>query len=406
MNDEALPHLEPSTVNLDEPSLPTPIAPRPAPPAREPGLLRRGYLVAAAILLLVVVGLVVAMRGGAKSAAPTAAESAPLVTALPPGRTPYTMTVSFTGAIVARYDMPIGVDAEAGHIAAVLVEVGDHVRAGQVLARLDTSVLAPQVASLRAALEQSRAEAARADADWHRAEAIANSVGALSKEEVGKRHSDAVTTAAKVRAAEAQLAEAEARLGRTEIRAPADGIVLTRTAEVGQAVTPGGPALFRLARGGEIEMRALASEQDLPRLRVGQPAEVRVTGVATPAQGTVRLLGAVIDPTTRLGEVRVTLPKDPNLRPGAFARGEVKVGTDNRPIVAQTALQSDARGSYVLIVGADGHVQRRAVRVGGAQPSGIVVVDGLDGSERVVTTAAAFLHEGELVRVAAAKDAP
>jgi HlyD family secretion protein len=349
---------------------------------------------------------VLVMRGGAKPAAPTAAEAAPLVTALPPGRSAFTMTVSFTGAIVARYDMPIGVDSDAGRISAVLVEVGDHVRAGQALARLDTSVVAPQVASLRAALEQSRAEAALAEADYRRAAAIAGSVGALSKEEVDKRHSQVATTAARVKAAEAQLAEAEARLGRTEIRAPADGIVLTRSAEVGQAVTPGGAALFRLGRGGEVEMRAQAAEQDLPRLKVGQTAEVRVTGVATGFAGKVRLLPAVIDPQTRLGEIRVSLPKDPNLRPGAFARGEVKVGSDDRPIVAQTALLSDSRGSYVLVVGPDDHVARRDVRVGGAQPTGIVIAAGLDGTERVVTTAGAFLHEGELVKVAPPKDAP
>ncbi len=404
MNDEALPHVEPPAISVDEtrPSVP----PAPRLPSPEPRFSRRAYLIAAGIVLLAVVALVMAMRGSAPPTAPTATDSSPLVTALPPGRTPFTMTVTFTGAIVARYDMPIGVDSEAGHIAAVLVEVGDHVRAGQVLARLDTSVVAPQVASLRAALEQSRAEAARAEADYRRADAIANSVGALSKEEVGKRQSEAVTTAARVKAAEAQLEESEARLGRTEIRAPADGIVLTRNAEVGQAVTPGGPTLFRLARGGEVEMRAQAAEQDLPRLHVGQTAEVRITGVATPFSGTVRLLAAVIDPMTRLGEVRVTLPKDPNLRPGAFARGEVKVGSDVRPIVPQTAVLSDTRGNYVLIVGSDGRVVRRDVRFGGAQPSGIVIADGLDGTERVVTTAAAFLHEGERVRVAAAKDAP
>ena len=404
MNDEAVPYVESPAVTV-EPAEPT--AARLV--SRLPWLpraLRRGYLIAAGVLVVAVVGLVVLMRGSATPVAPTAAEAAPLVTALPVGRSAYTTTVSFTGAIVARYDMPIGVDSEAGRISAVLVEIGDHVHQGQALARLDTSVLAPQVASLQASLEQYRAEAALAEADYRRAEAIASSVGALSKEEVDKRRSQVATSAAKVKVAAAQLAEAEARLGRTAIRAPADGTVLTRLAEVGQAVTPGGPPLFRLARGGEVEMRAQASEQDLPRLQVGQTAAVRVTGVTTPFPGTVRLLAAVIDPQTRLGEVRVTLPKDPNLRPGAFARGEVKVGEDVRPIVPQTALLSDARGNYVLVVGPDNHVVRRDVHLGGAQPKGIVIAAGLDGSERVVTTAGAFLHEGELVRVAVAKDAP
>jgi HlyD family secretion protein len=407
VNDEALPYAEPQAVTLEPAASrrppPTPGLP---PPEQQPRLLRRAYLIAAAVVVVAVLGLVLLMRGGATPAVPTAAEAAPLVTALPPGRTAFTTSVSFTGAIVARYDMPIGVDSEGGRIQAVLVEAGDPVRAGQVLARLDTSVVAPQVASLRASLEQYRAEAALAEADYRRAAAIASSVGALSKEEVDKRHSQVATSAARVKAAEAQLAESEARLGRTEIRAPAAGTVLTRNAEVGQAVTPGGPPLFRLGRGGEVEMRAQAAEKDLPKLKLGQTAEVRVTGVATPFAGKVRLLAAVIDPQTRLGEVRVSLPKDPNLRPGAFARGEVKVGSDVRPIVPQTALLSDARGNYVLIVGADNHAVRRDVRFGGAQPNGIVIAEGLDGTERVVTTAGAFLHDGELVRVAAAKDAP
>jgi HlyD family secretion protein len=400
VNDEVLPYAEPS-VSADERPPPLPAAWSRLPVTPQSGLRRRTYLIAAGVVGLAVLGLVFVMRGGATPSTPTATEAAPLVTALPPGRSPYTVTVSFTGAIVARYDMPIGVDGEGGRISAVLVEAGDRVRAGQVLARLDTSVVAPQVASLRATLEQNRAEAALAEADYRRAAAIAGSVGALSKEEVDKRHSQVTTSAARVRAAEAQLAEAEARLGRSELRAPADGVVLTRNAEVGQAVTPGGAALFRLGRGGEVEMRAQAAEQDLPRLKVGQTTAVHVTGVATPFPGTVRLLGAVIDPQTRLGEVRVTLPRDPNLRPGAFARGEVKIASDVRPIVPQTALLSDARGSYVLVVAADGRVVRRAVQVGGAQPSGIVIANGLEGNERVVTTAGAFLHEGELVRVAA-----
>ena len=370
------------------------------------GLLRRGYLIAAGVILIGALLLVFAMRSRHQTAPPTAADAAPLVSAAAPGRSPYTLSVSFTGAIVARYDMPIGIDGEGGRVAAILVEVGDTVRRGQPLARLDTAVLAPQVASLRAALEQSRAEATLAEAEYRRAAAIAESVGALSKEEVDKRRSQVATSGARVKSAEAQLAEAEARLGRTELRAPADGIVLTRSAEVGQAVTAGTPPLFRLGRGAEVEMRAQIAEQDLPRLKVGQTTEVRITGVAMPFAGKIRLLPAVIDPQTRLGEVRITLPRDRNLRPGAFARGESKVGSDVRPIVPQTALLSDSQGSYVYLVGGDNHVVRRPVRFGGTQPNGIIIAEGLEGSERVITTAGAFLHEGELVRLAPAASAP
>lgn len=365
----------------------------------------RTYVVGAAVVLAAL-GVGVWWRHGHAPKTANELENAPLVSAVAPGTTAYQVTASFTGAVVARYDMPIGVDGESGRIAAILVEVGDRVRQGQVLARLDTAVLAPQVASLRAALEQARAEASLAEADYRRAAAIADSVGALSKEEVDKRQSQAITSRARVHAAEAQLQEAQARLRRTDIVAPADGLVLTRTAEVGQTVTPGGAVLFRLAREGEVEMRAQVAEQDLPRLQIGQLATIHLTGVATSFEGHVRLLAAVIDPQSRLGEVRIALKQDPNLRPGAFATGEVVLGSGVKPVIPQTALLSDKAGSYVLVAGKDHRVVRRAVTVGPAQSAGVVIADGLDGSERVISIAGAFLREGELVRVDVPPAAP
>ena len=363
-------------------------------------LWRRPYLIAGTLLALLAVALAIVFGRAGGSTGPPAAEAAPLVSVRAPGLSAVTTRVTFTGAIVARYDMPIGVEGEGGRVAAVLVEVGDKVKRGQVLARLDNAVVAPQVASLKATLEQYRAEARLAEADYRRAASVAASVGALSREEVDRRQSQMATSAARLKAAEAQLAESEARLGRMEIRAPADGLVLTRTAEAGQSATPGGPPLFRLGRDGAVEMRGQVSEQDLPQLALGQAAEVRLTGVAAPFAGKVRLLGAVIDPQTRLGEVRIALAPHSDLRPGAFARAEVLVARGMHPVVPQTAVLADAQGNYVLVAGPGNRVVRRAVRFGGAEAGGIVIAAGLDGSERVVTTAAAFLREGELVRLA------
>jgi len=306
-------------------------------------------------------------------------------------------TVSIIGTIGARYDMPIGVEGDAGRIAAILVEAGDHVKRGQVLARLNVSVLEPQVANLEAALEQARAEQDLADAEYRRAVAVGAS-GALSAEETQRRKSTATTAAAKVKFAEAQLAESKARLARADIRAPEDGIILTRTAEVGQTAVPGGDPLFRLSKGGEVEMRGQVAEQDLPLLSVGQEVNVRLTGTSKIYPGKIRLLGAVIDPATRLGMARVTLVPDPNLRPGAFARAEVTVSNAERAILPQTAVLTDERGSYVLIVNAQNKVERRAVRVSGIMQGGVTIADGISGTDQVIATAGAFLQEGELVK--------
>jgi RND family efflux transporter MFP subunit len=306
-------------------------------------------------------------------------------------------TVSIIGTIAARYDMPIGVEGDGGRVAAIYVEAGDHVRQGQVLAHLNISVLEPQVANLEAALEEAKAEAELADAEYHRAQAVGAS-GALSAEETQKRRSSSVTAAAKVNVATAQLNEAKARLARADIRAPADGIILTRTVEMGQTVTPGGDPLFRLSKDGEVELRGQVAEQDLPLLQVGQGVDVRLTGIAKVYEGHIRLLGAVIDPATRLGTARVALTPDPNLRPGAFARAEVTVSHAERTVLPQTAVLNDDKGSYVLIVNEQNKVERRSVRVSGIVPNGVSIAAGVVAKEQVVATAGAFLEQGELVR--------
>ena len=306
-------------------------------------------------------------------------------------------TIDIIGTIAARYDMPIGVEGDTGRIAAIYVEAGDHVKKGQVLARLDVSVLEPQVANLDAALEQAHAEADLADAEYQRAVKV-GSAGALSAEETERRKSSAATAKAKVKFAAAQLAEAQARLARAEVRAPADGMILTRNVEVGQTATAGGAPLFRLSEGGEVELRGQVAEQDLPLLKIGQQASVRLTGTTVAYPGTIRLLGAVIDPQTRLGSVRVALTPDTNLRPGAFARAVVTVSTAARTVLPQTAVLTDENGTYVLVVTPQNTVERRAVVVSGVIGSGVSIANGIRDQEEVVATAGAFLQPGEIVR--------
>jgi RND family efflux transporter MFP subunit len=320
----------------------------------------------------------------------------PSVTVTEAGVSAQPSTVSIIGTIDARYDTPIGVEGDGGRVSAILVEAGDHVRRGQLLARIDTAVLEPQVANLEASLELARAESELAAAEYRRAQAV-GAAGALSAEETEKRRSSSLTGAAKVKVAAAQLAEARAKLARAQIRAPADGTLLTRTVEVGQTVAPGA-TLFRLAEGNEVELRGEVAEQDLPLLKVGQEVNVRLTGTSKIYPGHVRLLGAVIDPQSRLGGVRVSLPADPNLRPGAFARAEVTVSNAERVVLPQTAVLTDDNGSYVLVVDSDDKVERRPVKVSGMVASGVTIADGIDRKDRVVATAGAFLQVGETVR--------
>ncbi|MDP9064469.1 MAG: efflux RND transporter periplasmic adaptor subunit [Pseudomonadota bacterium] len=306
-------------------------------------------------------------------------------------------TVDIIGTIAARFDMPIGVEGEGGRVTALYVESGDRVKRGQVLARLEVSVLAPQVANFQAGLEQARAEVELADAEYQRALAV-GSAGALSAEETQRRKSSAVTAAARVKFVAAQLAEAQARLARAQIRAPADGVILTRNVEIGQTVSPGGEPLFRLSQGGQVELRGQVAEQDLPLLKLDQPVDVQLTGSTHVYPGKVRLLGAVIDPQTRLGSVRVALEQNPNLRPGAFARAAVTVSTAQRTVLPQTAVLTDEHGTYVYLVAPDGTLVRRAVHVSGMAGNGVSIDAGIKDKDIVVAAAGAFLQEGERVK--------
>ena len=381
------------------------IVQQPASNAGSPSRLKGRLIIIAIIVALVVAAALWKQYASSSVATATLAkdQSIPLVSVMSPGASAVTSSVTFTGAIYARYDMPIGTDGDTGRIVGIYVEAGDHVKKGQLLAKLDDSILIPQVNRLAASLDQARAQAALSAAEYRRAQAVAPA-GALSAEDVEKRRATQVTDEANVKVAAAQLAEYEARLARTRVVAPVDGTVLQRKAEVGQIANSGGDALFRIASNGEVEMRGQIAEQDLAVLKVGQPASVYITGLARAFEGRVRLLGAIIDPTTRLGEIRIALKPDPTLRPGAFARGSVVVDNAARPVLPQTAVMTDNKGTFVYIIDDKNHVERRSVVVGGTIESGVVIASGLTGTEHIVGTAGGFLRDGETVTIAPSTD--
>ena len=367
---------------------------------------RKWLLSAAGIAVAVAVGAAVWMsRASAPKAIVPLAErtSIPLVSVMTPGVQPVATDVTFTGTIQARHELPIGNSGDTGRIVAVYVQVGDRVKQGQLLARLDDSVLAPQVAQLTAALEQARAQAALSAAEYQRGVAV-GPAGGLSAQDIEKLQAASLMDAANIKVVAAQLAVMRAKLALTRVVAPVDGIVLTRNAEVGQIAASGGPALFDIEDAGQVEMIGQVAEQDMADLKVGQTASVSMIGYPQPFSGHIWLLGAVIDPQTRLGEVRIALAPNPALRPGAFARANVTLARARRPVLPQTAVMADNSGSYVYVVGRGDEVQRRAVAVGSVVPAGVVIARGLSGEERVVTMDGGFLHSGERVNVARTAD--
>lgn len=363
------------------------------------------WIVAAAIVVLGAVAFF--MMGGSKPEQPEGAagkggpaaasqSQIPTVTVAAPGRRAVQTIVTGTGSLAARREMPVGVVGEGGVVTRVLVEPGSWVGKGQVLATVDRSVQSQTAESLAASVRVAQADARLAQAELDRAQRLVAN-GFISKADIDRKTATRDQALARVRVAQAQLAETQARNRRLDIRAPEAGLVLTRQVEPGQIVSGGSGVLFRMAMGGQMELRTQLSEVDLQRLRPGAVAEVTPTGTTQVFKGEVWQVSPVIDPQTRQGIARVALNYDPALRPGGFASARIVAGGVTAVILPQSAVQSDNEGNYVYIIDSKDQAVRRGVTTGDVSEAGVAITSGLNGSERVVLTAGAFLNPGQKV---------
>lgn len=364
---------------------------------------RRNVIIAAVVAAIILAAaLFFIFAGGSDEKAGGAAGAEgpavlPAVTVIVPGRQPIASTISTTGTLAARRDLPVGVAGEGGMVTRVLVEPGQWVGAGQTLAVIERNVQSQQAQGQAASIEVARADARLAQQELDRAQALV-SRGFVSKADVDRRTAARDAANARIRVAQAQLGETRARIGRLDIRAPAAGLVLERNVEAGQVVGGGSGALFRIAQGGQMELLARLAESDLNRIRAGIPAIVTPVGSTQTFTGQVWQVSPVVDPQARQGEARIALAYNPALRPGGFASATINAGSVDAALLPESAVLNDDRGSYVYVVGRDNVVQRRAVTVGSVVDAGVVVSKGLSGNERVVMAAGAFLTPGEKIR--------
>lgn len=361
---------------------------------------RRNIIIVTAIVALLVLGYVgYRMFGSGEDAAGGAANAsqAQVVSVVDVKPTDVVDAINVTGTIAARRDMPVGVVGEGGQVLRVLVEPGDWVEAGAVLAVVERSVQAEEINSLAAQVQVARADAKLAQADLERAQKLVDN-GFVSKADIDRRIATRDAAVARVNVAIAQLNQARARVGRLDIRAPAAGLVLTRSVEPGQVVGGGG-VLFRIAQGGQMEVLALMSESELAKVAVGTSATVTPVGSDRSFAGTIWQVSPVINPQTRQGSARIALPYDKQIRPGGFASAVITTGAQRAPVLPESAILSDNDGAYVYVVGKDNKIARRPVKTGPVTPNGLVVDEGLKAGDRVVMRAGGFLNPGETVQV-------
>ena len=338
-------------------------------------------------------------------------------------RGPITDTVITAGTLVARDEIMVAAQIDGFAITEILVEEGDSVKKGQVLARLaretidaslaqNTAQIARAEASIAAARSGiTEAEAARvqAQASFQRTRSLRQD-GFASLETFEQRQASAQQTTARLatsreqqRLAEADKALAEAqrqemmiRQERTEIKAPTDGIISRRTARIGAIAASLNDPLFRIIKDGAIELEAELAETTLARIALGQKASVRPAGRETDLAASVRFMSPEIARTTRLGRVRLSLDKSEGLVMGSFARGTIEIAKKEALLAPLSAVLFTSEGPRVQIV-KDGIVESRAITTGIRAGGRIEVVSGLQEGESLVTISGTFLRHGDKI---------
>ena len=323
------------------------------------------------------------------------------VQAVSPRRETLARTLSASGGLAAWQEVVIGAETQGLRLVEVAVQVGERVRRGQLLARLQSDTLTAERAATQAALAEAEAVLAQARLEAERDRAL-QAGGALSAQQLQQTLTAETTARTRVQALKARLQVDEVRLAQTRLLAPDDGLISARLATVGAVAQPG-QELFRLIRQGRIEWRAELSGADMARLSPGTAVRLTPAGTDTVLEGRVRQIAPTVDPATRQGLVYVDLTPgaaaSPVARPGMLARGEFQLGGSEALTLPQGAVLLREGFSIVMRIEADARVREVKVRTGRRVGDRVEILEGLDAQARVVAQGAGFLGDGDRVKV-------
>lgn len=333
-------------------------------------------------------------RLGGEQAERVTVDTAQSVTVTPVSLQSFAPTISLNGEARPVRDIQVAAPATGVRILELLVDEGDTVRSGQPMARLDTNLSQAQTRAAQASVAEAQSAAVRARGEYQRAESIRDS-GALSTEAIEQRRAAALAADARLAAARAQLQEVNARLGGGYVRAPAAGLVIDRTAEIGRNVD--GQVLFRIAAGNDLEVAAQVAEAEALALQRGQSAIFTLVD-GTTVNATLRRLPASIDSRTRTGEALFSLPRGSRVRAGMYLRGEAQMAARQAIAVPQDSVLYDGGQAYVFVVDAQDIAHRVNIRLGARRGAMMEVISGLDAGQLLVGSGAAFLRDGDRVR--------
>ena len=355
--------------------------------------------------------------------APAATQIAPAITVSQVTARTLRDRVIASGLVAAIENVQVAPLIEGQPIEALLVDVGDTVEAGQVLAVLSKTTLELQKSQFNASLASARATVAQAEAQMLEARSAADEAQRVSQRTLALRQqgtasqaaadtaqSNAISATARVTVAaqsleaaraqialvEAQLANVDLQLSRTEVKAPVAGEITARNARVGSIASAAGEPMFAIIRDNALEVLADVAEADVMRLSAGQQANLRLVGATDPLKGTLRLVEPTINAQSRLGRARISVDDETGVRAGMYVEAEILVSEREVIAVPVTAVGSGPDGVSVRRV-VDGSVERVPVQTGIRDGGWVEILSGLSEGDVVVTKAGAFVRDGDRI---------
>ncbi len=302
-----------------------------------------------------------------------------------------------SGNVMPWHESRIGTEVSGLRLASVLVNEGDLVKKGQVLARFDTASVETDLDVANAQRVEAEAVLAQASATLERANRLAPS-GGVSRQELTLYETQKHTAEARLNAARAQVKRQQIKMELATVNAPDDGLISSATALEG-SIVQGGSELFRLIRQGRLEWRAEVRGDMLLKLAAGQEVVIH-SPLGNDIKGRVQRVSPTIDIATRNGYVYVDLPAGSDMKSGLNVSGSFNLGKSKALVIPASALLRQGSQNQVLAVDADGKIEMLAVTTGRTRDDWVEILSGLDEQTPIVARNLKGLKDGDLVALA------
>ena len=380
--------------------------------------MKRKYSIPIAVVIVAVVALLF-WRGDKSNSVDHTTELAPSVqkirvAATKPMLMTFEDTVTFVGNLEAEERASVASKVSDVTVLSVNVDVGDEIKRGDILVEMDDSLNRRQIEEARAAVARAEAAIAQAKSRLSTVEKDYKRYKQLYEEQVISRQQFDQTEGqyevekAGLDLAQRELKQAQARLEQLlivknyhKVAAPVGGVIAERRVDPGDTIKSG-DVLLVISRQDNVKIKGPITENDYPKVKLGQPVHVRVD--AFPGRefnGKVNRISPVLDPATRTGEVEALIASQGLLKPGMFAPAFIVVGSHEALALPREAVRQLAgTGEWYCFVASDDVAQQRPIKRGAEQGNWIEITEGIGESDLVITTVVRQLSDGVPVEVA------